>query len=117
MSNKKTLTFNTVTGKLKIEETKHIDPAKHKPRKLYYKTECLACDVIIGIHWEQICRITISTPFRKKAMTCPLCEGQRTKNLKIKPDEYHHIERSWDLIALSDEKEDLETEDWLSWFK
>ncbi|HDN26693.1 MAG TPA: hypothetical protein ENG03_06285 [Thioploca sp.] len=88
---------------------------RSKPRPIYYKTECLDCDLILGVRLER--EYVGALPTRRRTpqqKSCPFCEGTRTSTLKINEKEYIEINQQWDIVDLS-ETGDENLNDWSSW--
>jgi hypothetical protein len=70
----------------------------------YYKTECLSCDLIIGVRWERDYISYLPNCKRqrpKQPEICPFCEGTHLKTFPINENEYVEINQKWDFIVSS----------------
>jgi len=68
---------------------------------IYYKTECLDCELILSVRWERMYFGALPTFQRKNQQKkCPFCQGIRIKMAKINEEEYLKINEQWDMIDL-----------------
>lgn len=85
-----------------------------KQHPIYYQTECLDCDRIISVRWEQEYLGTLPTNTRPKhSKLCPLCNGTQIKTTQISEKEYLQINQNWDIMESTEKKND-DMADWLS---
>ena len=88
---------------------------RSKPHSNYYQTECVHCNLIISVKWEQKYIGTLPTHARIKPQPrCPFCNGTQLHTIKINKKQYIDINRNWDIVD-STQKKDEEMADWLSW--
>jgi hypothetical protein len=89
-----------LSEKLRFLPTSKLKRAKQRP--IYYKTECMDCDVIINVKWERkyvgILPTLSSCPIPKQEI-CPFCESSHLNTLKINEQQYIEINKQWDFIS------------------
>jgi hypothetical protein len=76
----------------------NIKALKHS---IYYKTECLDCELIISIKWE--CEYTglfKTRQHKPEKRSCPFCNGTHTISARIKYKNYLEINKHWDIFDL-----------------
>ncbi len=74
-----------------------------KQRPIYYKTECLACEIIINVKWERPYVGVLPTHgYIKTKKACPFCQGTQIKTFQIRKVEYCEIEQHWDMIMVAE---------------
>jgi len=91
---------------------------RSKPHKIYYKTECLDCEIILSVKWEQayIGPMPIPQPCHS-LITCSFCGSKQLKTLKIMEKEYLMINQQWDMVDALAEREMEHESDWRSWIR
>ena len=82
---------------------------RKQPR--FYKTECLVCDQVMKVRWEQDYPgkwVDSKRPPSRPSLpnVCPLCDTPQLQTFPINEKEYHEINQKWDLIDHSKEKDD-----------
>jgi hypothetical protein len=83
-----------------------------KPRITYTKTECLKCDSILSVQWQQeYVGIFPVLNYLNKTL-CSFCKSTQIKTLKINEKEFTRINKIWDLTD-SAREDDTETNSWL----
>lgn len=91
---------------------------RSKPHPIYYKTECLECEVILSTKWEQAYVGPMPMPQpRSLVQTCPFCSSEQIKTVKIVEKEYLMINQQWDTVDALAEKEMENASDWRSWIR
>jgi len=70
----------------------------------FYKTECLDCELIIGVRWEKHYIGKLSIRQRVKELkVCPFCDRTHLKTVKINETEFVEISQQWDFLKCSEE--------------
>ncbi len=86
---------------IKLNRRRHA-----KQRPTYYKTECLDCELIISVKWEQAYVGAFPTRHTKPKDICPFCGEKRIKTFNIREQEYLKIIQHWDMMTVAEMDDD-----------
>ena len=70
-----------------------------RQRKIYYKIECLTCELIISVKWERPYIGVSPTRCYTKKNHCPFCQGTQIKTVQIRKQKYLEIAQHWDMMS------------------
>ena len=74
-----------------------------KPRPIYYRTECLDCELIISVKWEYKYTGALRTRRDKREKKpCPFCNGTNIISAQIRYQDYLDINTHWDIFDLTE---------------
>ncbi|MDM8561527.1 hypothetical protein [Candidatus Parabeggiatoa sp. HSG14] len=97
--------FYNKSQQLNLEKLKSFyKPRRAKQQPIYYKTECIDCNLIFSVRWEQkyVGILPTYTLCHKPKEVCPFCKGNHTNTLKINEKEYISINEQWDLVVVAE---------------
>ncbi len=86
---------------------------KYRRHPTYYKTICPDCDLILTVRWAYFSALPTHI-HRTRQNVCPFCQGTVIQTVKINQSEYIAINQQWDIVDLSEIKDD-NLSDWTSW--
>jgi len=74
-----------------------------KPRPIYYQTECLNCELIIGVKWEHKYTGVLRTRQHKREKKfCPFCKDTNIISAQIRYQDYLEINKHWDMFDITE---------------
>ncbi len=71
-------------------------------RPIYYKTECLDCELIISVKWERkYTGLLRKRQHKPETKSCPFCKSTHIISAKIRYQDYLEINKHWDLLDIT----------------
>jgi hypothetical protein len=72
-------------------------------RPIYYKTECLDCELIISVKWERkYTGIFRTYQHKREKQSCPFCNGTHISSAQIRYQDYLDINTHWDMFDVTE---------------